>query len=325
MKASITCFSAAVLSLGVLIAPAANAQSQPYPTKPVRFIVPWPAGGAADAVGRAVAHALTTELGQSVFVENIAGAGGNIGTQQFVRQAPDGYTLYLATSSTNVANPYLYKRTGFDAVKDFTPIASVALIPSVLVVPQASRFKSMKELIGEATAKPGTLSYGSGGVGASAHLAGELFKSLAKIDVTHVPYKGSGPAMTDVMGARLDFMFDTGAFSYIKGGKVRPLAVASAKRHPLLPDVPTTEEAGLKGMIMNAWYGVAAPAGTPQPIVTKINVAVNNALKSGGLADKLADLGAEVRGGSQDDFTHFWNSELKRYEGLVKLTGASLD
>lgn len=313
----------ALLLAGACLAPLAQAQA--YPDKSIRLIVPWPAGGGADAVGRAVAQALTTELGKTVYVENVAGAGGNIGTQQFIRSAPDGYTLLLATSSTNVANPYLYKKTGFDPIKDFTPVASVALIPNVLVVPAASPFKAPKDVIDAAKAKPGKLSYGSGGVGASAHLAGELFKSVAKVDITHVPYKGSGPALTDVMGGQLDLMFDTGAFSHIKGGKIRALAVAADKRQPSIPDVPTFEELGIKGMIMNAWYGVAAPAGTPPAVVTKVNAAVNQALKSGDLGKRLADIGAEVRAGSPDEFSKFWRSELARYEGLVKLTGATLD
>ncbi|MEO6745023.1 MAG: tripartite tricarboxylate transporter substrate binding protein [Caldimonas sp.] len=313
----------AILLAAVSLAPVAHAQG--YPEKSIRLVVPWPAGGGADAVGRAVAQGLTTELGRTVYVENLAGAGGNIGTQQFIRSAPDGYTLLLATSSTNAANPYLYKKTGFDPVKDFTPVASVALIPSVLVVPPASKFKSPQEIIAAAKAAPGKLSYGSGGVGASAHLAGELFKSVAKVDITHVPYKGSGPALTDVMGGQLDLMFDTGAFSHIKGGKIRALAVAADKRQPLIPEVPTFDELGIKGMVMNAWYGVAAPAGTPAPIVTKVNQAVNKALKSGELAKRLADIGAEVRSGSAEDFSKFWRSELARYEGLVKLTGATLE
>ncbi len=312
-----------ILLAAACTVPAAQAQS--YPDKTIRLVVPWPAGGGADAVGRAVAQALTAELGKTVYVENVAGAGGNIGTQQFIRSVPDGYTLLLATSSTNVANPYLYKKTGFDAIKDFTPIASVALIPSVLVVPSASAFKAPKDIIAAAKATPGKLSYGSGGIGASAHLAGELFKSVAKVDITHVPYKGSGPALTDVMGGQLDLMFDTGAFSHIKGGKIRALAVAADKRQPLIPDVPTFEELGIKGMIMNAWYGVAAPAGTPAAVVTKVNQAVNQALKSGDLAKRLADIGAEVRSGTPEDFAQFWRSELVRYEALVKLTGATLD
>ena len=311
---------AAIITSALLVG---SVHAQAYPDKAIKLIVPWPAGGAADAVGRAVAQALTTELGKSVFVENVAGAGGNIGTQQFVRAAGDGYTLLLATSSTNSANPYLYKKTGFDPVKDFTPVASVAVIPSVLVVGAGSPFKTAKDVISAAQANPGKLSYGSGGVGASAHLAGALFKSVAKADVTHIPYKGSGPALTDVMGGQLDFMFDTGAFGHIKGGKIRALAVASDKRHPLLPDVPTFDELGIKGMIMNAWYGVAAPTNTPPTIAATVNAAINKALKSGELAKRLADIGGEVRSGSSEDFAKFWRSELERYAGLVKLTGAT--
>lgn len=314
---------ATLLLASAFIAP--GAQAQAYPEKSVRLIVPWPAGGAADAVGRAVANALTLELGKTVFVDNVAGAGGNIGTQQFVRATPDGYTLLLATSSTNAANPHLYKRTGFEPIKDFAPIASVALIPSVMVVSAASPFKSPKDVIAAAKTNPGKLSYGSGGVGASAHLAGELFKSVAQVDITHIPYKGSGPALTDVMGGQLDFMFDTGAFPHIKGGKIRALAVAADRRHPQLPEVPTFDELGIKGMVMNAWYGVAAPAGTPPALIAKVNTALNHALKSGDLAKRLADIGAEVRSGTPEDFAKFWRSEVDRYAGLVKMTGATLD
>ncbi|WP_454742681.1 Bug family tripartite tricarboxylate transporter substrate binding protein [Cupriavidus necator] len=314
------------LAMGALCAVALPlAHAQAYPDKAIRFVVPWPAGGAADAVGRLVAQALTTQLGQTVYVENIAGAGGNIGTSQFVRAKPDGYTLYLATSSTNAASPHLYKRTGFEPVKDFTPVASVAAIPSILVVPAASPFKTPRDVIEAAKAKPGKLSYGSGGVGASAHLAGELFKSVAGIDVIHVPYKGSGPAISDVMAGQLSYMFDTGAVPYIRGGKVRALGVAADKRLPLFPEVPTFAELGIKGMQMNAWYGIAAPAGTPAPVVTRVNAAINSALASGELPKKLANIGAEVRTGTPAEFSRFWNAELKRYETLVKLTGATLD
>jgi tripartite-type tricarboxylate transporter receptor subunit TctC len=321
MKHLLGTFAAVMLGVPLLT----TAQAQTYPDKSIRLIVPWPAGGAADAVGRAVAASLTTELGKTVYVENVAGAGGNIGTQQFIRSTADGYTLLLATSSTNSANPYLYKKTGFEPVKDFSPVASLAVIPSVLVVPANSPYKSPKDVVAAAKASPGKLSYGSGGVGASAHLAGELFKSVAKIDITHVPYKGSGPALTDVMGGQLDLMFDTGAFPHIKGGKIRALAVASDKRSPMIPDVPTFDELGIKGMIMNAWYGLAAPAGTPPVVVMRVNAAVNQALKSGDLSKRLVDIGAEVRAGSPDEFSKFWRSELARYEGLVKLTGATLD
>lgn len=316
------CTSAVALTIA---APAPTAFAQAYPQKPIRLIVPWPAGGATDSVGRAVAEALRVQLGQSVIVDNIAGAGGNIGTQQFVRQPHDGYTLLLATSSTNSANPYLYKRTGFDPIKDFTPVASLAIIPSVMVVAAASPYRTPNDIVAAAKAKPGTLSYGSGGVGNSAHLAGELFKAKTGIDAVHVPYKGSAPALTDVMAGQLDFMLDTGAYGQVKGGKIRAIAVASDKRHPMLPGVPTFDELGIKGMHMNAWYGLAAPAGTPQPVVDRLNAAVQTAFKAGDLSKRLADIGAEVRPGSAASFAAFWASELDRYAGLVKLTGASLD
>ncbi|MDM0037732.1 tripartite tricarboxylate transporter substrate binding protein [Variovorax sp. J22G21] len=299
--------------------------AQTYPQKPIRLIVPWPAGGATDAVGRALAEALRVQLGQSVIVDNVAGAGGNIGTQQFIRQPADGYTLLLATSSTNSANPYLYKKTGFDPVKDFTPVASLAVIPSVMIVAAGSPYKAPADIIKAAKATPGKLSYGSGGVGNSAHLAGELFKSVAGIDVIHVPYKGSSPALTDVMAGQLDYMLDTGAYGQIKGGKIRAIAVASNRRHPMLPSVPTFEELGIKGMAMNAWYGLAAPANTPPAVVERLNAAVQASFKAGDLGKRLADIGAEVRPGDAASFSSFWKSELDRYAGLVKLTGATLD
>lgn len=306
-------------------ASAPPALAQAYPQKSIRLIVPWPAGGATDSVGRSVAEALRVQLGQPVIVDNIAGAGGNIGTQQFVRQPHDGYTLLLATSSTNSANPYLYKRTGFDPIKDFAPVASLAVIPSVMVVAAGSPYKTPADIVNAAKARPGTLSFGSGGVGNSAHLAGELFKSVAGIDVIHVPYKGSSPALTDVMAGQLDYMLDTGAYGQVKGGKIRAIAVASDRRHPMLPGVPTFEELGIKGMHMNAWYGLAAPAGTPPAVVERLNAVVQTAFKSGDLRKRLSDIGAEVRPGDAASFAAFWKSELERYAGLVKLTGASLD
>ena len=315
----------AVTAACVLVASGGAAMAQAYPQKTIRLIVPWPAGGATDAVGRAVAEALRVQLGQSVVVDNVAGAGGNIGTQQFIRQPADGYTLLLATSSTNSANPYLYKKTGFDPIKDFVPVAALGVIPSVMIVAAQSPYQSPADIVKAAKAAPGKLSYGSGGVGNSAHLGGELFKSVAGIDVIHVPYKGSAPALTDVMGGQLDYMLDTGAYGQLKGGKIRAIAVASPRRHPLLPAVPTFEELGIKGMTMNAWYGLAAPAGTPAAVVGRLNEAVEAGFKAGDLTRRLTDIGAEVRPGDAASFAAFWQSELTRYSGLVKLTGATLD
>ncbi|MFT4190901.1 MAG: tripartite tricarboxylate transporter substrate binding protein [Comamonas sp.] len=312
--------------LGCLLAAGVQAQqAEGYPDKAIRMVVPWPAGGAADAVGRAIAQALTAEIGQSVYVENIAGAGGNIGTRQFVRAAPDGYTIFLATSSTNAANPWLYKALGFEPIKDFTPVAAVAAIPSIMVVPANSPFRSPQDVMKQARAEPGRLSYGSGGVGSSSHLAGELFKSVAKIDVAHIPYKGSGPAIVDVMGGQLAYMFDTGAVPYVQGGKVRAIGVASDKRMALFPEVPTFDEVGIPGVRMSAWYGVAAPAATSRQVVAKLNAAINRSLRSGVLTRRLAAIGAEGKGGTPEEFAAFWQAELQRYDGLVKLTGATLE
>ena len=312
----------ATLTLGASHTPA---RADDWPSRPIRLIVPWPPGGGADAVGRVVADGLRAQLGQSIVVENLAGAGGNIGTQQFIRQPADGYTLLLATSSTNSANPWLYRKTGFEAIQDFRPVAEVCVIPSLLVVPTASPYRTPADLVNAAKANPGKLSYASGGVGNSAHLAGALFKSLAGIDVVHVPYRGSAPALADVMGGQVDYMFDTGAYGLLKGGKIRALAVAAAQRHPLLPDVPTFEEAGIKGMQMDAWYGVAAPAGTPDALVERISAAVLKAFEDPALAERLAGLGAQLQLKGPAAFAGFWATELQRYEGLVELTGAKLE
>ena len=312
----------ASLALGAAHRPA---EADDWPSRPIRLIVPWPPGGGADAVGRVVADGLRTQLGQSVVLENLAGAGGNIGTQQFIRQAADGYTLLLATSSTNSANPWLYRKTGFDAIKDFRPVAEVCVIPSLLVVPTASPFRLPADIVKAARAQPDKLSYASGGVGNSAHLAGALFKSVAGIEVVHVPYRGSAPALADVMGGQVDYMFDTGAWGLLQGGKIRALAVAAAQRHPLLPDLPTFEEAGIKGMQMDAWYGVAAPAGTSGAIVDRISAAVLKAFDDPALKERLAGLGAQLQLKGPEAFAAFWSTELKRYEGLVELTGAKLE
>jgi len=311
-----------VAALGLLPFAAA---AQAYPEKPIKLVVPWPAGGSADAIGRFTATALAAELGTSVYVENVAGASGTVGTQQAARAQPDGYTLVLATSSANVAAPYLMKKVGFDPVKDFRPIGLVASAPSVMVVNVASRFKSVTDVVEEARRKPGSLSYGSGGNGNSGHLSGELFKSVAKINAVHIPYKGNTPAITDLMGGQIDFMFDNGAISLIKSGKVRALAVAADKRLQALPDVPTFAEVGLKGVVLDTWFGVAAPANTPAPVVAKVGAALKAALAKPENAKRLLDMGAEARTNTPEEFAVFWNRELARYQQLIKLSGATLE
>jgi tripartite-type tricarboxylate transporter receptor subunit TctC len=297
----------------------------PYPSQSIRMIVPWPAGGTTDVVARLLAQSLTSELGQPVVVDNIAGAGGNIGTQQFVRAKQDGHSLLMASSSTNAANPHLYKNLGFEPIRDFVPIALIARVPSVLVVGADSPFRSLRDILDAARAKPDSLSYASAGVGSSAHLAGELLKSLAKIGAVHIPYKGIAPAYVDVMSGRITYTFDTGVSSNIEGGKLRALAVATSTRVQALPDVPTFDELGVKGMIMDVWFGVAGPANMSVEAVSKVNAATNKVIARGDLPQRLRKLGSDVSRGTPESFAEFWRNEVIRYGGIVSLSGAKLD
>ena len=292
-----------------------------FPDKSIKFLVPWPPGGATDQVARILAIPLTKELGVSVFVENKGGAGGNIGTQAFVQDKPDGYSILMATSSTNAAGPHLFANQGFDAAKDFTPVVLVCTIPNIMVVPEASPWNSMKDLISDAKQNPGKFTYGSAGIGASQHLAGAQFKTVTGLDIRHVPYKGSGPAALDLMAGHIDMMLDTGSLNNIKAGKLKALGIAADKRIPELPNVPTMKEVGVP-MVANAWYGVMLPAGAPKDITEKLNAAFNKVLKDPEVRKSLQGIGAQVDGGSVADFTKFSQSEIKRYEGIVKMSGA---
>ena len=302
------------------------ATAQNYPTKPITLIVPWPPGGNADNVGRFVGRSLAKELGQPVVINNVPGSAGNIGTQQFVRARADGYTLLLASSSTNAANPNLYPNTGFHPINDFAPIGRISSTPSLLLVPAGSRWKTMDELVKAARSEPGKLTFGSGGNGQSGHLAGELFKYTAKVDVLHVPFKGGAPAKMALMAGTIDFMFETGAVPDVKGGKVRALAVTSEKRLTYLPEVPTTAEVGYKDLRISTWLGIAAPAGTPPEIVARINAALNASLKTPELRQSIEQIGGLPGDGvTPEEFSRFWASEIARYGELIKLSGAKLD
>lgn len=302
-----------------------TAYAQVYPSQAIRLIVPWPPGGATDAIARFIAQPLSARLGQTVVVDNKPGAGGNIGTEQFVRAKADGYTLLMATSSTNAANPHLYKQLGFDPVKDFAAVAFIASVPNILEVPENSPFNSAKDLIAYAKKNPAKLTYGSGGVGSSQHLAGSMLKHAAGIDILHVPYKGSAPAVADLMGGHISLMLDTGSMPHIKGGKFKPLAVASKARLPMLPDTPTFDEVGVPGMYASAWYGIMAPAGTPTAVIDRLNAEVNAVLQSPETRKQLLELGAEVGGGTPQSFTTFSRAEIGRYADIVKQSGAKLE
>ncbi|OZI38868.1 bugT protein [Bordetella genomosp. 5] len=297
-----------------------------YPDRPIKLTVPWPPGGATDALARMLAQQLTLQMGQTVIVDNKAGAGGNIGTASFVREAADGYALLMATSSTNAANPHLYAKLPFDPIKDFTPVAFVGAIPNILEVPKNAPYKNLDELLRTARAEPGKLTYASGGVGSSQHLAGSMFKHLTQVDILHIPYKGSGPAVSDLLAGQTNMMLDTGSLSQVQAGALRALAVASSQRLAALPDVPTFEELGVKGMIASAWYGVVLPAGAPPEVVQRLNQEINTALQTPALRQKLEAVGVQLgQPQTPAQFGSFIQAEVDRYAEIVKQSGAKME
>ena len=297
-----------------------------YPGQPIKLMVPWPPGGGVDTTARMIADPLAQRLGQPIVIDNRGGAGGNIGTEAAARMKGDGYNLLMGSISPNAVNVHLYGRLGFDPVKDFAPIVYVSSVPNILVVPAASPFMTVKDVVDFARANPGKLNYASGGVGSSQHLAAVQFMQVAGINLVHVPYKGTAPAETDLVAGHVSLMLDTTTcLPFIAGGKMRALAVASKKRNPALPNVPTFDEAGLPGIYASSWYGLMAPAGTPRAVVDKLNAEANAVLKSPDMQKRMADFGAEVGGGSPEDFGNFIVSEIKRYEGIVKASGAKLE
>ncbi len=298
-----------------------------YPTKPVTIIVPFAAGGTTDILARIVGQALTAELGQSVVVDNRAGAGGNIGGSLAARAAPDGYTLFMGTVGTHAINASLYKKMSFDPIKDFAPLTRVANVPNLLVANPAQPFKTVPELIAYAKANPGKLNFGSSGSGSSIHLSGELFKSMAKVDMVHVPYKGSAPAVTDLLGNQIGIMFDNmpSAIQHVRSGKLVPIAVTTAKRSPELPNVPTIAEAGVPGYEATSWFGMFAPAGTPAPVLAKLNTALVKVLNQADVKKKINDQGAETMSETPEQFAAFIKAESLKWGKVVKESGASLD
>ncbi len=289
-----------------------------YPSKPIKLIVPFAPGGSVDIVGRIVAQQLGQDLGQSVVVENRAGAAGNIGFEALARSKPDGYTLGMA-SSTMAVNVSLYRTIPFDPLKDFAPISMIALQPNVLMVNPSLPVKSVAELIAYAKANPGKLNFASSGIGASQHLAAELFKNRTGVDMTHVPYKGGGPAMADLVAGRVEVMFETipSSMSYIQSGQLRALAVTVDERSRQLPDVPTMSEAGVKDYASRGWLGVMAPAGTPQAIIDKLAAAVHKAVETPAVTKRLTELGLEIKTSTPAAFSAFIANEVKDFRTLI--------
>jgi tripartite-type tricarboxylate transporter receptor subunit TctC len=301
--------------------------AQEYPTKPLRFIAPNLPGGPTDILARLVGQKLTESMGQPVIIENRAGAAGNIGTEIAAKAPPDGYTLVTGNNATFGANVSLYKRLGFDPIKDFTPVILVATQPNILVVHPSLPVGNVKELIALARARPGQLNYSGSGVGAAAHLAAELFKNMTGTNIVHISYKSAAPALTDLIAGQTQLMFATAlsVTAHIKANQVRALAVTTAKRSRLYSDLPTVAEAGVPGFEASTWHGVLVAAGTPAPIVERLNSEINKMLQSADVRDKLNALGAEVVGGSPKDFADHIRREIPKWAKVVKSINVQLD
>jgi tripartite-type tricarboxylate transporter receptor subunit TctC len=319
-KSSFRLACALACALGAGLIASAPAMADAYPSKPVRILVPFAAGGAIDVIVRAISPQLGKELGQSVVVENRPGAGGNIGSEAVAKSAPDGYTLLAGTSATHGANPGLFAKLPYDPRKDFVAIAHISGVPNVLVVTPGSGIKSVDDLVKRARANPGKLTFGSAGNGTSLHLAGELFAAEAKVDLVHVPYKGGAPATTDLLGGQITMMFNTVpvALPQIRGGKLVPLAVTAGKRHFALPDVPTFAEIGFKSVTSATWTGLFAPAGTPKEIVDKVARAVERSLQDKAVAEALRSQGAEPEYMAPDAFARYVDSEITRWTTVIR-------
>jgi tripartite-type tricarboxylate transporter receptor subunit TctC len=308
-----------MLGLGALLSLGA-AQAQGWPSKPLRIVVPFAPGGSTDIVARILADKLAAPLGQSVVVDNRAGAAGNIGAEAVAKAAPDGYTLLMATTGVMAINHALYKNMTYDAAKELEPVSFTTSITNVLTLPPDVPAKSVAELVALAKAQPGKLSFASSGAGSSTHLSGELFKSMAGIDVLHIPYKGSGQALVDLMAGRVSMIFDNmpSVLPYIKGGKLRGLASTGPKRSSAMPDLPTIAEAGLPGYESLSWSGIAVPAGTPKDIVLRLNREIAGVLAQADVKQKLAEQGADPVGGAPEVFAAHVRTEREKWGKLIR-------
>lgn len=310
-----------LLQAGMLAAGLASgaAIAESWPSKPVTLVVPFATGGTTDALARAVGHELAKSLGQSVIVENKGGAGATLGADYVAKSRPDGYTLLIGAVHHTIATS-VYKKLAYDFQKDFAPVTTLALVPNILVVNPKVPARNVAELLALAKAAPGKLAFGSNGTGTGQHLIGAQFERMAGVQMLHVPYKGSGPLTIDLLGGQVDMSFDTitPVLSHIKGEKLRPLAVTTLKRSPALPDVPTLDEAGLKGFDMGTWFGVLAPAATPQEVVTRLNTEIVKIVKSPDFRKKLEEMGAEPIGDTSAEMAARIKEDTERFAQLIK-------
>jgi len=309
----------AALTLGSATALAAPPQ---YPVRPIRLVVPFSAGSATDILARIIGSKMGEGGTYQIVVDNRPGAGGTVGATTVARSAPDGYTLILV-SVGHAINATLYPKLGYDTVKDFEPVSMVASVPNLLVVSASSPYKSVHDLVAAAKSRPGAMNFDSAGSGSSTHLSGEMFKMQAGIDIVHIPYKGTGEALTDVMAGRGDMMFapTVSAMPFVRQGKLRALAVTTPKRAGMLPDVPTVAESGLPGYAFDSWFGVLAPAGTPKEIVNALNAEIGKALASPDVRERLAAQGAEPHGSTPQEFARYIQAEIGKLAPVVRQSG----
>jgi tripartite-type tricarboxylate transporter receptor subunit TctC len=312
-----TCAAFAVMVIGFSITNLSLAQSS-FPSKPIKLVVPFTPGGGTDLIARTLAAEMAPDLGVPVIVDNKPGAGTVIGTDLVAKSAPDGYTLVVSSIAHSV-NPTLVPKLPYSTEKDFTPVSMIAVSPNVLVVRPDSPFKSVQDIIKAAQTNPGKFTYASPGNGTSSHLAGALFADMAKVSMTHVPYRGSGPALTDLLGGQVDMLFATAGSvgQFIEGQRLRPLAVTTATRSHAYPNVPTVDESGVQGYVMEGWYGFYAPAGTPADVVAKLNAATRKAANSDNFKNKVAAEGLIIKAGTPKEFDDYVRKEIVRWSKLV--------
>jgi len=317
----------AALALGAALSPAtARADAANWPTRPIRLVVGYAAGGATDVLARIVALKMGEQLGQAVIVDNRAGANSNVGAEVVAKAAPDGYTLYVYTIA-NTINATLYGKLGYDPQKDFEPIGMIAKIPNILMVNPKLPVQSVADYVRFAKSSPNGITFASSGSGSSIHLSGEMFKMQAHLNMLHVPYRGSAPAVSDLLGGQVQSMFDNtpSSLPHVKAGRLRAIAITSAQRSPLLPDVPTVAESGYPGFDVQSWFSLAAPAGTPRPVIDRLNAALNKSLGAPDVRQRLLDLAATPEPGTPEQARAFATAEIKRWREVVKQSGAKAD
>jgi tripartite-type tricarboxylate transporter receptor subunit TctC len=315
-----------IVLAGLALLVCASAAAQPYPNRAVRIVVPFPPGGTSDILARTIGTRLSPLLGQPVVVENRPGAGGNIAAEHVAKAAPDGYTLIMGTSSLAISQS-LYRKLNYDLVRDFAPVTQAVNYANLLVVHPSTGFSHLNDLLGAAKAKPGSLSYGTAGNGTPPHMTGELFKSYTGVDIQHIPYKGGAPAIADLVAGQIPIMFDNvpPLLPHVRSGRIKPLAVTSLARVPVLPDVPSLHELGLKDFDAVGWNGILAPAGTPREIVARLHADVTKIFQIPDVRESLTAQGADIVGNTPEQFAAWIRAEVRRWAEVIRVSGAKVD